>query len=444
MSQLRSDIGQTKDNQRLIIEELQEQDLRIHNITEFIARQYKEWQVQVQTSITLSRKQAMDSLEHQVQLLLHSFRFELTDFLQGMMSLMENRLSPLIVSPEALISAFDQLTANARKRNLLPSSEDPGILFQVPVSTLSDNNGNLYAVVHLPLYSGSTLNLYRHVPAPFFLENTSVILDVESPAEFLALDTHGIVGKQMTSSEFQLCKKISTVYHCPDMNLLSKNLTSLCLYNLYSQNAANIERTCDVRVKRMHSHAIQISTSLYRIMSTEPTHLVLECESKTNMTTIQGVYFLQLTEECPKASTSEYLFVRTPDMIGYHEIIRLPLLSRANEWLGTIAKEVDLTKDLEEIELATSLSLPEFRQRVGDSSRSMYLRVERYMLSVVLYVVLFGVFVYTIYFLIRRGMSSCYPKSGSSSLPLSMPNAGSMSQSNPTVSLPLSVMKQFE
>ena len=109
----------------------------------------------------------------------------------------------MIVSPEALISAFDQLSSNAGKRNLLPSSEDPGILFQVPVSTLSDNDGNLYAVVHLPLYSGSTLNLYRHVPAPFFLENTSVILHVESPAEFLALDTHGIFGKQMTSSEFQ-------------------------------------------------------------------------------------------------------------------------------------------------------------------------------------------------------------------------------------------------
>ena len=115
------------------------------------------------------------------------------------------------------------------------------MLFQVPVSTLSDNEGNLYAVVHLPLYSESTLQLYRHFPAPFFLGNTSVILDVESPAEFLALDTHGMVGRQMTSSEFQMCKKISTVYHCPDMNLLSKNLTMLCVYNLFSQSASNID-----------------------------------------------------------------------------------------------------------------------------------------------------------------------------------------------------------
>ena len=386
MAQLKSDIGQTEENQKLIIEQLKEQDLRIHNITEFIENQFSEWQTQVKESVTLTRKQAMDNLEHQVQLLLHSFRFELSDFLQGMMSLMENRLSPLIVSPEALISAFDHLASNARKRNLLPSNEDPGILFQVPVSTLSDNEGNLYAVVHLPLYLGSTLKLYRHVPAPFFLGNTSVILDVESPAEYLALDTHGLVGKQMTSSEFQLCKKISAVYHCPNMNLLSKNLTNLCLYNLYSQSASNIERTCNVRVKRMHSHAIQISTSLYRIMTSEPTQLIVECKTETNITSIQGIHLLQLTEECPKASTSEYLFVRAPDMIGYHEIIRLPLLSQAKEWLGTIAKEVDLTNGLKEIELTSSLSLHEFRRKVG-SAQGTYSRVERYMLSVVLYVI---------------------------------------------------------
>ena len=75
----------------------------------------------------------------------------------------------------------------------------------------------------------------------------------------------------------------------------------------------------------MHSHAIQISTSLYRIMTSEPTQLVVECKKEINITSIQGIHLLQLTEECPKASTFEYLFVRALDMIGYHKIIRLPL-----------------------------------------------------------------------------------------------------------------------
>ena len=449
MAQLKSDIGVQADQQKLIIEQLEEQDLRIYNVTQFISKLYNDLNNLVRTSATLNKQQAMKSLEQQVQLLLHSFRFELTDFLQGVTSLMENRLSPLIISPESLISAFDMLTSNARKHNLIPSGEDPGILFQVPVSTLCDSVGNLYAVIHLPLYSGSTLQLYRHVPAPFFLEDTSIILDIESPAEFLALDTHGMMGRQMTASEFQLCKRFSTVYHCPHMNLLSKNLTSLCLYNLFTQNADNIERTCTVRVKKMHSHAIQISTSLYRLMTSEPTQLVVECESGTNITTIQGVHLLQLTEECPKASTAEYLFVRTPDMIGYHEIIRLPLLSQAKEWLGTIAKEVDLTAGLRAIDTSSSstssLSLLEFRRRVRDSSRSLYFRVERYMLSVALYGALLGIFVIGTFFIIRRGRRWCScRKSPRPVLPLMAPNARSSSNSNPTVSLPSSVLKQFE
>ena len=260
------------------------------------------------------------------------------------------------------------------------------------------------------------------------------------------MDARGFVGKQMTSLEFQLCKKISALYHCPNMNLLSKNLTNLCLYNLYSQNASNIERTCNVRVKRMHLHAVQISTFLYRIMTSEPTQLVVECETKTNITSIQGIHLLQLTEECPKASASEYLLVRAPDMIGYHEIIRLPLLSQAKEWLGAIAKEVDLTSGLEEIELTNSLSLPEFRQKVS-SSQGLYSRVERYMLSVVLYVILLGALVYLVFFFYKRRKlkenSGC-TKSEEPSLPLMSPNAGSVSQGNPTAPFPSSVLKQFE
>ena len=228
------------------------------------------------------------------------------------------------------------------------------------------------------------------------------------------------------------------------MNLLSKNLTNLCLYNLYTQSASNIERTCNVRVKRMRSHAIQISTSLYRIMTSEPTQLVIVCEKETNITSIQGIHLLQLTEECPKASTSEYLFVRAPDMIGYHEIVRLPLLSQAKEWLGTIAKEVDLTIGLEEIELTNSLLLPEFRRKVS-SAQGMYSRVEG-LLFIVFCVILLGAFVYMVYFLYQRKFrkhSRC-AKSEEPSLPLMSPSAGSVSNSNPTAPFPNSVLKQFE
>ena len=93
------------------------------------------------------------------------------------------------------------------------------------------------------------------------------------------------------------------------------------------------------------------------------------------------------------------------------------------------------------IELTNSLSLPEFRRKVS-SSQGAYSRVERYMLSVVLYVILLGAFVYTIYFFRRKfKKNSRCAKPEEPSLPLMSPNAGSV---YPTAPFPNSVLKQFE
>ena len=53
MAQLKSDIGVQADQQKLIIEQLEEQDLQIHNITQFISKHYVEWNKLVRFSVTL-------------------------------------------------------------------------------------------------------------------------------------------------------------------------------------------------------------------------------------------------------------------------------------------------------------------------------------------------------------------------------------------------------
>ena len=63
MGQLKSDIRVQADQQKLIIEQVEEQDLRIHNVTQFISKQYVEWNKLVRSSVTLSKKQAMESLD---------------------------------------------------------------------------------------------------------------------------------------------------------------------------------------------------------------------------------------------------------------------------------------------------------------------------------------------------------------------------------------------
>ena len=68
----------------------------------------------------------------------------------------------------------------------------------------------------------------------------------------------------------------------------------------------------------------------------------MDCKTGSNINTISGVHLLRLTEACPKTLTHDFLFVRTPDLVGFHELITLPLLSQAKEWLGEMSQELDL------------------------------------------------------------------------------------------------------
>ena len=141
---------------------------------------------------------------------------------------------------------------------------------------------------------------------------------------------------------------------------------------------------------------MQLSTSLYRILAVNPVQLVLDCKTGSNVTTISGVHLLQLTENCPKASTTDFLFVRTPDLVGYHELITLPLLSQAKEWLGDMSKELDLNavmKSMEDPDLTQpSIPLRKFRNKLRGRDMEVYKIVESYLTTIVTYgVVLFSI-----------------------------------------------------
>ena len=248
LNRLNEDRQRIQENQQFLMEELLEQNLRINNITTFIEVQYKAWVKQVKLIQESQRRTAMETMGQQIHLLIQAFQMELTDFLTEITRLMGHRLCPLLVQPTALEDAFNTLKNAARLRNMQPMAKDAGILFQVPTSTFVDDQGRLFAVTHLPLYAEDLLRLYRYVPAPFLLDEQKVSLEIISPAKYLALDTHGIVGKQLTASEFQLCRHLGNVYHCPNMNLVNKDLKSLCLYNIYSQTTNFIEDTCEVKV----------------------------------------------------------------------------------------------------------------------------------------------------------------------------------------------------
>ena len=224
LSQVQETLDKGMQKQEALIETLDDAFLRMEQVNQFVDKRYQEVVTHMQALENQSKRDMANRLDHYLHMMLLAFRIGLQDFMQGITELMEHRLSPLLVSANHLVSVFNKLIEEAGKRGMRPLSEDVGVLFQAPTSTFAVGNGQLLAVIHIPLYTGSRLRLYKYLPAPFFMYGTHMMVTVESPAEYLALDTHQTVGKQLTASEFQLCTKSAEIFHCPPHELAHETI----------------------------------------------------------------------------------------------------------------------------------------------------------------------------------------------------------------------------
>ena len=209
-------------------------------------------------------------------------------------------------------------------------------------------------------------------------------------------------------------------------------------------------------ISKAASHAVQISNSLYRILTAKTVQLVRECQGGNKLSLIEGVYLLKLTDECPKASTPDHLFVRTPDLlVGLRKIITLPLLSQSQEWLGEVAKELDLQSALDEVAglaiVEDKIPLRRVRENLKNRTFSLYKIFGGYVITLVAYGVIAYVTGRGILFVLRNPMFRRRRRQGGRQLPVrAPPHAGDFSDSDgdpierpPAVVLPLAVRRQF-
>ena len=293
-----------------------------------------------------------EAIEEEIQIITDQLQQEVDFFLTGIDTLVRRKFSPILVNPDNLQTEYGNLLSKARARDLRPVSEDAGIIFQSETSIFGTSEGNLICVIHVPLYFGNLMNLYRYISAPFLIHE-NIVATIKSEKEFLALDTSGTLGKELSIEDLTACKEINRIHHCGSENVLQKNLNELCLYNLYHQRVDDIEKYCRVELSRLGSHAIQLSGSQFRILVTVPTQLTWNCvEGSTKVETIDGVYLLTLTEECPKATTPDHLFLRNPDILPAQRMIALPLVQQATEWFDSMEdglKQVNLDEIFDEL-----------------------------------------------------------------------------------------------
>ena len=322
-------------------------------------------------------KQTTDMTAKQARIVLETywkqgsmvFQGELRDYVDGLYALMDHRLLPAIVNPDQLQGSYDALMTKARKAGLQPLSTHPGIIFQSPVTAVRDGD-KLLAIVHVPMYSDGLMNLYRYLPAPFFLDS-EIALRVNSATDFIALNDMGTLAKVFTSLDLQQCTVLEDIYHCPRENVLRKDLENICLYNLFHQKADLIESTCDVFLDTVANHAIQINGNDFRVFAAEPTPITFTCKGDTKHDVVDKVYLLKLNQTCPRANTATHLFVRNTQVSTRGQIVHLPTVPSNVQWLSKVKEDlatINVDDVIDNLQLASPgpVSLTRFREHVWD------------------------------------------------------------------------------
>ena len=225
---LRQAAKSTESHQRYVAAKAEESLLRLSNLTAYTKGVYDTMMQIAKTQTDLYREMKREGLEAEIAQMKRIFISEFTLFMTGIQSLIEGHFNPLLVNPDNLQSTYDDIVNKAQSESLNPVSDDADTLFQSPTSVIGTNDGDLLIIVHIPLYSGSLMRLYRYVSVLFPLRD-NIVATIRHEKEYLALDPSGTLGKELSATEILKCDRINRIYHCNGEKCLAEELGTIML-----------------------------------------------------------------------------------------------------------------------------------------------------------------------------------------------------------------------
>ena len=357
MSALKKEVDEHTLTHQIISQQMESQSLRINNLTRYIHSYHGMVAEAISKLSTGTKKAALEIHGRSMQLTLEVFKGEIKDFIIGLTSLMQGKLNPLLIEPNKLAVAYTELVGKARQEGLAPLIDDPSVLFNCPTSTMASlDNGDLNVIVHVPFNTG-LLDLYKFVSAPIKLENqNSVTLSIDARAEYLAIDAEQTRGGQYLAKQITGCRIFQGVKHCPAINFLTRNLTSLCLYNVMMMQLDHIRQNCHILVSPIRQEIYSLGVNHYLLFSPTPTSISFDCASnRKQVKTFEGQLYLTMISDCPIAHTMGFTFSYTTNVLLKHDIVYLPTLYKIDKWFG----DDSLSSELEENTLSRMTDLIE-------------------------------------------------------------------------------------
>lgn len=301
---------------------------------------------------------------------------------EALTQLFVNRLDPGLIKLPELQQALDELLRQARKKGFHLVFQRMADLFKLEVSYLVKND-ILTVFLHVPMAEQEPLKLLRLVDAPLSMKD-GLTTTLQQEKRILALDVRHNAGIELRDVDLLKCVQLRNQYSCPNTNLLTTRLETLCLGTLFL-NHKDASSRCPLQVNRLkEEQAVQVASDKVLFFIPTTARLTRHCRhSETKIELLSpGINVITVPEDCHIATTT---FTFRPEVklnVSVDNFILIPI----DDPLKTISADVVKDYFSESNRTATALTHAHHLQQEADQRPSLHPTTHRWIHSTILVV----------------------------------------------------------
>jgi len=242
----------------------------------------------------------------------------------GMISTLQHRLSPLLVSPSVITTQLKEISDQIIKVGGQLPLFLPEHIYQLPTSAVLDQKTQcLHILTHIPFLpkDAKQMNAYALLDFPFLLSyQHELVAKVDANDALIAVTPD--YARYTIISQNQLrtsCISIQQTHFCPNILLMS-NFEGQCLARLFKNDLRDIHQWCPILIWKQPWGIFPTATS-WTAYSTAPIPYQIQCHNGTKISrTIQLPTFIHIDEGCVAISTL-FLIPSPPIELQAQEVI---------------------------------------------------------------------------------------------------------------------------
>ena len=269
-------------NQNHIITAIQDQDNRLNRNEDNIKRlanhvEQLEKHLYIMNQVQEALITALSIKNQAVEIVNHIQDIEI-----GLYNLLKRNLTPYLVSTDVIQGTLKLLGDKVAERGYSLATYQATEAIQLETSFVSYNNGEVIALLHLPIYKIQTaLFAYKYEALPITTQKNQTTLFIEASKPILAISLKNDLHVEMTEFELEhKCKFFKSSYYCHENSILQKSVDSGCLTALYKRQKINIAKLCSVQLFSKDEYVIQINSTTFLAYSKRKTNAYISCSEK--------------------------------------------------------------------------------------------------------------------------------------------------------------------